>query len=120
LKQAPFDTYVRIARRHYDGNTEERAIAANNLRKAIERFAFDLLVQKAKRGLGKTSELKLDERLEKIETQKKLNREEIGEIKTILNTCDAGSHDPPRREVTPNELLDGITTMEGLAAKHLG
>jgi len=119
LKQAPFDAYMKIAQEYYDGNMEERAIAANNLRKAIERLSFDILVQKAKIGRGKASELKLDERLDKIETQKILTAEEIGEIKAILNTCDAGSHEPPRREVTPTELQDGIATIENLATKHL-
>jgi len=119
LKQAPFDTYLTIARRYHDGTMEERAIAANNLRKAIERFALDILVRKGKMGRGKALELKLDERLEKIETSNLMTIEEIGEVKVIMNVCDAGSHEPPRREVTPTELLDGIVTMEKLASKYL-
>jgi hypothetical protein len=119
LKQAPFDTYITVTRKYYDGNMEERAIAANNLRKAIERFTLDMLVRKGKMGSVKASELKLDERLDKIETLKLLTSGEIGEIKAILNVCDAGSHEPPKREVTPTELLDGTVTMENLASKYL-
>jgi wobble nucleotide-excising tRNase len=119
LKQAPFETYIAISRKYQDGNMEERAIAANNLRKAIERFTLDLLVQKAKMGRGKASELSLYELLEEIEKRKMLALKEIGEIKTALNTCDAGSHEPPRREVTPTELSDGATTMENLLSKYL-
>jgi len=119
LKQAPFDTYVDIAKDYYDGNMEERAIAANNLRKAIERFALDILVLKGKRGRGKASGWKLDERLEKIEKFQLLTLNEIGEIRTILNVCDAGSHEPPKRDVTPNELLDGITTLKSMVQKSL-
>jgi len=119
LKQAPFETYIAIARKYQDGNMEERAIAGNNLRKAIERFALDLLVHKGKMGYGKASELKLDERLEKIETKNLLALNEIGEIRAILNICDAASHEPPRREVTPTELSDGATTLTSLASKHL-
>lgn len=119
LKQAPFDTYVAIARAYCDGNMEERAIAGNNLRKAIERFTLDVLVHRGKRGYGKASSWKLDERLEKMEASKLLALEEIGEIKAVLNVCDACSHEPPRREVTPKELLDGIDAMENLCSKYL-
>jgi energy-coupling factor transporter ATP-binding protein EcfA2 len=119
LKQAPFDTYIGIVRKYQDGNMEERAIAANNLRKAIERFTLDLLVQKGKMGRGRASDLKLDERLEKIETANLLTLREIGEIKVALNTCDAGSHEPPRREVTPTELSDGTIAMVNLVSKYL-
>lgn len=119
LKQAPLDAYISIARSLHSGNMEERANAANNLRKAIERLTLDMLIYKGKKGRGKASELKLDERLEKIEILKLLVLEEIGEIKAVLKVCDAGSHEPPRREITPEELLDGIATIENLASKHL-
>jgi hypothetical protein len=119
LKQASFDTYTAIARKYHNGNMEERAIAANNLRKAIERYTLDMLIHKGKMGHGRASDLKLDERLDKIETAKLLTLDEIGEVKAVLNVCDAGSHEPPRREVTPKELLDGIVAMENLASKYL-
>jgi len=119
LKQASFDTYTTIAREYHNGNMEERAIAANNLRKAIERYTLDMLIHKGKMGHGRASDLKLDERLDRIETAKLLTLEEIGELKAVLNVCDAGSHEPPKREVTPKELRDGIVTMENLASKYL-
>jgi len=119
LKQAPLETYISIARDYHNGNMEERAIAANNLRKAIERFTLDVLVHKGKIGRGKASGMKLDKRLEKIEISNLITLKEIGEIKAVLNVCDAGSHEPPRREVTPEELLDGIVTVENLASKYL-
>ena len=119
LKQAPFDTYMSISRKYQDGNMEERAIAANNLRKAIERFTLDLLVQKGKIGRGKVSGMNLDERLEEIEKKEMLTLEEIGEIKVALNTCNAGSHEPPKREVTPTELSDIAETMKNLVTKYL-
>jgi len=119
LKQDPLNTYLTIARERYNGNMEERAITANNIRKAIERFTLDLLVHKGGRGRGKVSGWKLDERLDKIEISKLLTLGEIGEIRAVLNVCDAGSHEPPRREITPGELLDGIVTIENLASKHL-
>jgi len=119
LKQAPFDTYISIAQEHHNGNTEERAIAANNLRKAIERFTLDVLIHLGNTGRGKASRLKLDERLEKIEKLNLLSLQEIGEIKVVLNTCDSGSHEPPRREVTPEGVRDGIAVLEKLALKYL-
>jgi hypothetical protein len=61
----------------------------------------------------------LEERLEEIDKRKLLPREEIGEIKAMLNVCDAGSHEPPRREVTPTALIDGISVIEKLNSKHL-
>jgi len=119
LKQAPFDTYISLAKEYYNGNTEERAIAANNLRKAIERFTVDVLIHLGKTGHGKASKMKLDERLDKIEKLNLLSLQEIGEIKVVLNTCDSGSHEPPRREVTPEGVRDGISVLEKLALKYL-
>lgn len=119
LKQAPFETYIAIAKKYYNGNMEERAIAGNNLRKAIERFTSDMLIHKGKRSHAKVYELNLDERLDKIETNQLLTLKEIGEIKGVLNVCDAASHEPPRTEVTSKELIDGIEVMNTLFLKYL-
>jgi hypothetical protein len=48
-----------------------------------------------------------------------LTCEEIGEIRAVLNVCDASSHEPPRREVGSKELADGIATIENLYSKRL-
>lgn len=119
LKYAPFKTYMTIARRYSDGNLEERAISGNNLRKAIERLACDLLIQNGKLSHSKVYEMSLDERLGKIETRALLTLAEIGEIRGVLNVCDASSHEPPGREVTSKELADGIATIENLYSKRL-
>lgn len=119
LKQAPFETYIAIAKKYCNGNMEERAISGNNLRKTIERFASDVLIHKGKRSHAKVYELNLDERLDKIETTKLLTLKEIGEIKGALNVCDASSHEPPRTEVTSKELIDGIEVMDSLFSKYL-
>jgi DNA repair exonuclease SbcCD ATPase subunit len=119
LKHAPYETYTIIAKKYFDGNLEERATSGNNLRKAIERFTSDLLTQNGKMSYSKAYGLSLDERLEKIETTKLLTCPEIGEIKAVLNVCDASSHEPPRREVASKELADGIATIENLHSTHL-
>ena len=119
LKQAPFETYIAIAKKYCNGNMEERAIAGNNLRKAIERFTSDMLIHKGKRSHAKVYELNLDERLDKIETNQLLTLKEIGEIKGVLNVCDAASHEPPRTEVTSKELIDGIEVMNALFLEYL-
>jgi DNA repair exonuclease SbcCD ATPase subunit len=119
LKQAPFEAYIAIAKKYCNGNMEERAIAGNNLRKAIERFTSDVLIHKGKRSHAKVYELNLDERLDKIETNQLLTLKEIGEIKGALNVCDAASHEPPRTEVTSKELVDGIEIMDTIFLKYL-
>lgn len=118
LKQAPFATYLSIAKKYCNGNSEERATSGNNLRKAIERFTADMLIIKGKLSYNRTYN-KLDERLEKIETTKMLSFEEIGEIKGMLKICDSASHEHPEREVTSTELVDGVRTLELLFDKHL-
>ncbi|MGA2768571.1 MAG: AAA family ATPase [Candidatus Bathyarchaeia archaeon] len=119
LKQAPFQTYIANAKEYCGGNTEERATSGNNLRKAIERFTADVLIHIGKRGHAKVYELSLDERLDKIETAKLMTLKEIGEIKSVLNVCDASCHEPPRREVTSRELTDGIEVIDSLFSKYL-
>ncbi len=119
LKQAPFETYVSIAKKYCNGNSEERATSGNNLRKAIERFTADMLIIKGKISYNRTYNMKLEERLEKIEISKLLSLEEIGEIKGMLKICDSASHEHPEREVTSTELLDGVSTLETLFDKHL-
>jgi AAA15 family ATPase/GTPase len=119
LKHTPYEAYTMIARKYFNGNLEERAISGNNLRKAIERFTSDLLTQKGKLSYSKAYGLNLDERLDKIETTELLTCKEIGEIKAVLNVCDASSHEPPRREVGSKELADGIATIKNLYSKHL-
>jgi hypothetical protein len=119
LKQALFETYISIAKKYHNGNSEERAISGNNLRKAIERFTADVLIFKGKLSYKRTYDMKLEERLEKLETTRLFTLEEIGEIKGMLKICDSASHERPEREVASTELRDGISTLQTLFAKHL-
>lgn len=119
LKEAPFEMYMTTAKKHVDGNMEERATSGANLRKAIERLTVEILRQKGKLSYRRAYEMKLDRRLDKIETSQLLTLKEIGEIKGTLNICDSACHDAPKREVTSNELKDGISIIEALFSKYL-
>jgi hypothetical protein len=120
LKKASFKNRIEVAKKYYNGNSEEREISGNHLRKAIERLTADILIQKASLSHKRVDEMKLEERLEKLETSKILAVPELGEIKAMLKICDSASHEKPEREVTSTELRDGISTLEAIYSKHLG
>lgn len=119
LQDAPFNMYIKIAKRNAGGNSEERATSGTNLRKAVERFAAEILIQKGKLSFKSANSLKLEERLEKIEKAVLLALKEIGEIKAMLDICDPACHDDPKREVTSRELKDGISVIEALYSNNL-
>jgi hypothetical protein len=119
LKQAPFEAYLSIGKKFYNGNSEERPISGNNLRKAIERFSSDLLVTKSQWTYSKAYNTSLDDHLQKIEASGLIPIKDIGEIKGMIRVCNSACHEPPEREVTPAELMDVIRVLSKMYQTYL-
>jgi hypothetical protein len=114
LMKGSIDNCLDFAKKLARGTLTERHTAGTTVRKALENFTAELLIQKGGVGISKASKLKQEERIVKIEELGLCTTDDIGEIKALLNILDPVSHGRPRRDASDAEILDGIKIVGGL------
>ncbi len=121
IKGERFDGYISLAEQNYNGSVEQRKIAANMVRNALEAYTKEYFCKKSGEELPKQFKNKTFTILDdKLLSRVGINGNERGKMRLIGRKCDTGSHDDQKAEPpTTSELRGYIDTLKGLYRKHI-
>lgn len=116
-----FEEYLSQAEQNYNGLVEQRKMASNMIRQALETFAKEYYIKKSGEDLPNTYKdatfTVLDD---KLLSRVGIDQAERGKMRVINAKCDKRSHDDQKFEPpTSQELRSHIDILKGLHKKHI-
>ncbi len=122
IKKAPLENCLEIIRFHAKGSRNEREEAATALRKAVEILCLDMLIQKFNH--APTQARRIGEKgpegfLDKLEKINQIDRQDIAELRRIIDITNPQTHATMPKDVSTADLLDGVKRIEEIRDRYL-
>lgn len=116
-----FEEYISNAEQNFMGDLEQRKIAANMIRQALETYTKEYYCLKSGEDLPSTYKSVQFSTLEKkLLSRVPISGHELGKLRMISAKCDKRSHDDQAFEPpSSTELQSHINTLRGLYRKHI-
>lgn len=119
LTKGTLDNFIDRAKTLLNGSQDDINDGGVNLRKAIEKFCFNVLTIKHKRNAKRMQKLDLEDFLTELEKIETFDKQDIADLRTIRSTVDVGAHGNVIADIAQGDLKRGITIVEKLKQKYL-
>lgn len=117
LKEGPLKILLQYAKDYASGILEERKMAGNNLRQAIEKLLAEFLITK---GQDRTSVYRLrKEELFRRAKNAGFEEDDLRDLETVLKYADPASHGHDPKDIKKGDILWGVNKIKELAQKYI-